>query len=165
MIISQLWPNKRTRLSRSVISQSSNSSTEISGMTYAKSGFPKCFSMFTWAPYALVPSCEWFTPGNQNHPCGTILDDWMSADSTNKQTNFQNTVFPQIVSEVGVRQLFKGGNYSGEENIDVRICDNYSQAEINQGRKLLIIWRSWLRKLFKGGNYLRAETIRRNTVG
>ena len=57
----------------------------------------------------------------------------MSADSTNKQTNFQNTVFPQIVSEVGVRQLFKGGNYSGEENIDVRICDNYSQAELIKG--------------------------------
>ena len=38
-------------------------------------------------------------------------------------------------------------------------CGNYSRAETNQGRKLLIIRRLWLRKLFKGGNYSRAETI------
>ena len=41
---------------------------------------------------------------------------------------------------------------------------NYSSAETNQGRKLLIIWRFWPRKLFKGGNYSRAESIRGNTV-
>jgi hypothetical protein len=44
------------------------------------------------------------------------------------------------------------------------ICDHYSRAETNQGRKLLIIKRFLLRKLFKGGNYSRAETIRGNTV-
>ena len=43
-------------------------------------------------------------------------------------------------------------------------CGNYSRAETNQGRKLLIIRRFWLRKLFNGGNYSRAETIRGNTV-
>jgi len=43
-------------------------------------------------------------------------------------------------------------------------CGNYSRAETNQGRKLLIIRRFLLRKLFKGGNYSRAETIRGNTV-
>ena len=46
----------------------------------------------------------------------------------------------------------------------VCICDHYSRAESNQGRKLLIIRRFLLRKLFKGGNYSRAETIRGNTV-
>ena len=44
-------------------------------------------------------------------------------------------------------------------------CGNYSRAETNQRRKLLIIRRLWLRKLFKGGNYSRAETSRGNTVG
>ena len=43
-------------------------------------------------------------------------------------------------------------------------CGNYSRAETNQGRKLLIFRRFLLRKLFKGGNYSRAETIRGNTV-
>ena len=43
-------------------------------------------------------------------------------------------------------------------------CGNYSRAETNQGRKLLIIRRFLSRKLFKGGNYSRAETIRGNTV-
>ena len=38
-------------------------------------------------------------------------------------------------------------------------CDQYSRAETNQGRKLLIIRRFLLRKLFKGGNYSRAEAI------
>jgi hypothetical protein len=44
------------------------------------------------------------------------------------------------------------------------MCDHYSRAETNQGRKLLIIRRFLPRKLFKGGNYSRAETIRGNTV-
>ena len=44
------------------------------------------------------------------------------------------------------------------------MCDHYSRAESNQGRKLLIIKRFFLRKLFKGGNYSRAETIRGSTV-
>ena len=44
------------------------------------------------------------------------------------------------------------------------ICDHYSRAETNQGRKVLIIKRFLLWKLFKGGNYSRAETIRGNTV-
>ena len=44
------------------------------------------------------------------------------------------------------------------------ICDHYSRAETNQGRKLLIIRRFLVRKLFKGGNYSRAETIRGNTA-
>ena len=70
-----------------------------------------------------------------------------------------------------MRKLFKGGNYSRAEtirgntvNINNNICDHYSRAESNQGRKLLIIRRFLLRKLFKGGNYSRAETIRGNTV-
>ena len=37
--------------------------------------------------------------------------------------------------------------------------DNYSRAETNQGRKLLIFRRFWLRKLFKGGNFSREESI------
>ena len=49
-------------------------------------------------------------------------------------------------------------------NINNNICDHYSRAETNQGRKLLNIRRFLLRKLFKGGNYSRAETIRGNTV-
>ena len=49
-------------------------------------------------------------------------------------------------------------------NINDNICDHYSRAETNQGRKLLNIRRFLLRKLFKGGNYSRAETIRGNTV-
>ena len=59
-------------------------------------------------------------------------------------------------------KLFKGGNYSRAEtirgntvNINNNICDHYSRAETNQGRKLLIIRRFLLRKLFKGGNYSR----------
>ena len=43
-------------------------------------------------------------------------------------------------------------------------CGNYTRAETNQGRKLLIIRGFWPWKLFKGGNYSRAETIRGNAV-
>ena len=48
--------------------------------------------------------------------------------------------------------------------IDNNMCDLYSRAETNPGRKLLIIRRFLLGKLFKGGNYSRVETIRGNTV-
>ena len=39
------------------------------------------------------------------------------------------------------------------------MCDHYSRAETNQGRKLLIIRKFLPRKLFRGGNYSRKYGI------
>ena len=103
-----------------------------------------------------------------------------------KVLSFGHTVIPRIGSysflEVGVRQVFKEGNYSflsleivATSNSFLQYfnfllnklnfgCGNYSKAETNQGRKLLIIRWFWPWKLFKGGNYSRVETIFGNTV-
>ena len=82
-----------------------------------------------------------------------------------------NSFLPWIIAalELPKKNSFRG-NYSRKYgmyvyiNINNNICDHYSRAETNQGRKLLNIRRFLLRKLFKGGNYSREETIRGNTV-
>ena len=45
------------------------------------------------------------------------------------------------------------------ERLKICRCGNYSRAETNQGRKLLIFRRFFPRKLFKGGNYSRKYGI------
>ena len=66
------------------------------------------------------------------------------------QVKYVYTLSKSTLAKIKLRTVFK--------------CGNYSRAETNKGRKLLIIRRFLLRKLFKGGNYSRAETIHGNTV-